>query len=479
MMSLKQTKIKLLLTALMLTGAAPAIFAQTHISLQQAVDLALQRNLTVKQAQFNEALAQEDYRQAKNNRLPALNGSGQGSYNFGRSVNQSSYQYTTQAFYSLSGQAQASVTVFQGGQLNHLILQNKMLLEADKSNTAKVKNDLTLNVVTTFLSVLSNKDLVTAAEQQVAIAKLTLDRAQKSFKAGNATVADISQYSAQLSTAQYNLTSNQNLYDISMLTLKQYMEMPADTNIVVDIPDVSKISNVNTLYNANTVISTALKVNPDVQLAENQQKVYAEAVKVAKGAYYPTLSFFTGIGSNYSSVQQNLIGSNTTIAEIGKVQGTDQSVVTKVTQPIFASSYPFFSQFGNNYNGSIGLNLQIPIFNRFQARTTVRKALINYQNAEVSTQLAKTTLTKTITQAVLDLQAAEKKYQSAQETYQANKDAFNAFQQRYNVGLANSLDYNTSLTNLNKAQNDMILAKYELIFRAKVIDYYLGNPIIL
>ena len=123
--------------------------------------------------------------------------------------------------------------------------------------------------------------------------------------------------------------------------------------------------------------------------------------------------------------------------------------------------------------------MQIPIFNHFTARTSVRKAKLNYEYAELTTQLAKNNLSKTIIQAVLDLQASEKSYQSALETYNSNKEALNVTKQRYDAGFVNTLDYNTAVTNYNKSQNDMIEARYQMIFRSKVIDYYLGNPIAL
>ena len=453
--------------------------AQEKISLQHAVELALDRNLTIKQAQFNEALATEDYKQAKNNLYPSLGVNSQGSYNFGRSPNLTTYSYTSQSFMYINGQAQASITLFEGGQLRNQILQNRIALDASKTSTAKVKNDLVLSVVTTYLQVLTNQDLLTAAQQQIAIAKLTLDRWQKNFNAGNATLADLSQAKAQLSTAELNLTNAQNQVDLTILALKQYMEMDPTTQIVIEKPDISKITNVQLLYNAQDVIKTALNINPDIQLAETQERGYAQAVRVAKANYYPVLSLFGSLGSNYSSVSKNVIGVTTVTQQIGVVQGTNEPVFGQFQSAVYAPSYSITSQFGNNFNQSVGLNLQIPVFNRFQARTYVRKAQINYENARVATQLAKNTLTKTIIQAVSDLSAAERKYQSAVQTYNANKDAFNVTEQRYNVGLVNSLDYNTSLTNLNKSENDMIEARYEMIFRSKVIDYYLGNPITL
>ena len=453
--------------------------AQQNVSLQQAIELALTRNLTIKQAQFTEAIDNENFKQAKNNLLPTLSANSQGSYNFGRSPNLTTYSYTSQAFLYVNGQAQASLILSQGGQLRNQILQNRLILDADKSSTGKVKNDLVLNVVTVYLQVLANQDLVVAANQQINIAQLTLDRSDKTFKAGNATLADLSQSKAQLSTAQLNLTNAQNQLDLSILALKQYMEMSPATEIVVSKPDISRFNDVKTSYITNDVIAVALKTNPDVKLAESQQRVYEQAIKVAIGSYYPVLSLYGSLGTNYSSISQNVVGVTSVSQQIGVVQGTNTPVFAQLQSPVYSPSYSVTNQFGNNFNQSVGLNLQIPIFNRFLARTNVRKARLTYESADLNTRIARNNLTKTITQAILDLHAAEKSYQSTTQTFLANKEAFNVVQQRYGVGLVNSLDYNTSLTNYNKSQFDMIQAQYTVIFRSKVIDYYLGNPITL
>ncbi len=166
---------------------------------------------------------------------------------------------------------------------------------------------------------------------------------------------------------------------------------------------------------------------------------------------------------------------------IGTVQGTGQVVQSNSPQqfPIYSNSYPFYQQFGDNFNQSFGVSLQIPIFNKLQARTNIRKAKLNYQNAELTTQLAKNTLSKTIIQALQDLASAEKSYLSSQQTFTSNKEALNITKQRYDAGLVNTLDYNTAVTNYDKSQNDLIEAQYQVVFRAKVIDYYMGNPIVL
>ena len=451
--------------------------AQRVISLQQAVDSTIKNNLTIKQAQLTEALADQDYQQAKYNQLPSLTANPQGGYYFGKSQIEGAFAYSSSAF-NVQGQANLLVTLYQGGQLHNQILQNKLTLDVDKTSTAKVKNDLLLNVVTDYLTILTDQDLVIAAQQQLDLAKITLDRAQKNFDAGNATRADLAQGQAQVETAVLNLTNDKNQVDLAVLALKQYMEMDPETNITVVKPDISNLTNVQTVFDATEVIKTAFTTNPDIRLAELQQQTYAQAIKIAKGNYYPVLSLYGGIGTSYSNQALNYAETINGTTQIGVVQGS----LTPVLGPnIQTNTTPISvgTQLSNNFNQFFGLGLQIPIFNRYTARTAVTKAKLNYEYAELTTQLAKNTLSKTIIQAVLDLEGAEKSYQSAIKTYESNKEALNVTKQRYDAGLVNTLDYNTALTNYNTAQNQMILGQYEVVFRSKVIDYYLGNPITL
>jgi outer membrane protein len=446
------------LIALLSVGAR----AQEKITLQMAVDRTLANNLTIKQSQINEAIGNVDLEQAKNNlRLPRLNASTDGGYRFGRSQVAAQLAYTSQTSLNISGGAQLDYTIFQGGQLRNQIIQNRLLLDVNKGQTAKLKNDLILNVVTTYLQILTNQDLVIAAKQQIDLANQTLQRSDISFKAGNQTLADLSQAKAQVSTATLNLTTAQNQLDLSLLILKQYMEADPYTPIEVERPDISKLTDVQTIYDANEVVRTALTINPDIRLAEMQQRTYQQAIKLAKGAYYPTVSLYGGLFSSYTDRVRT------------KLLGLDNN-----NQPIYGP-YSAFNQLSDNFNQNLGLSIQIPIFNRFNTRSTVRKAELNFQNAQLNTQISKNNLSKTIIQAVLDLQAADKQYQSATQTFEANKAALNVTKQRYDVGLVNSLDYNTAVTNYNRSQTDMIQARYSVIFRSKIIDYYLGKIITL
>jgi len=451
--------------------------AQQVISLQQAVDSTIKNNLTIKQAKITEDLADEDYKQSKYNLLPSLSANPQGGYYFGKSQIAGAFAYSSSAL-NINGSAALNLVLFQGGQLRNQILQNKLTLDVDKTTTAKVKNDLLLNVVTDYLTILTDQDLVIAAQQQIDLAKITLDRAQKNFDAGNATKADLAQAQAQVETTELTLTNDQNQVDLAVLVLKQYMEMDPNKKIVIERPDISKLTDIKTIFDATEVIKTAFLVNPDIKLAELQQQTYEQAIKIAKGNYYPVLSLYGGLGTSYSNQAATYGATLIGTTQIGVVQGSNTPVLGPQYQTT-TTPIGFGTQLSNNFNQFFGLNLQIPIFNRFTARTSVRKAKLNYEYAALSTDLAKNTLSKTIIQAVLDLQAADKSFQSALRTFQSNKEALNVTKQRFDAGLVNTLDYNTALTNYNKSQNDMIEAQYQVVFRAKVIDYYIGNPITL
>jgi len=423
------------------------IRAQEVISIEKAVENTLKNNLNIKQAAFNAAISDENVRQSKNALLPTVNGSANQSMQWGRSQVTSGLFLNTQN-YSLSPSVSANMQLFGGGALINQIRQNKLLLAVDQTNVEKVKNDLILQVVTAYLQVLNNQDQVKATQQQLEVANATLKREQALLDVGNKTLADISQAKSQAATAELNLTNAQNQLTISYLTLGQLMEIQPPMTFKVQPPLVSEMNNIQNTYVPNDIYNQALNSFPDIKLANLNTKAAEKAIDVAKGSYYPKVSFGGGLGSFYQY------------------------------QFAFPGNSPFFSQLSDNFGKSINMGISIPIFNGFATRSTVRKAKIVFQQRKTDEQIAKNNLIKVINQAVADLNAAQSRYSSTQNAFQAQKDAFYVIEQRYAVGLVNSLDYSTAQTNRNKAEIDFILAKYDLLFRAKVIDYYLGKQIV-
>lgn len=431
-------------------GLTQSLKAQEVITIQQAVDNTLKNNLTIKQAQFSAAITDENLRQSKYALYPNLNASINPNLTFGRGLDQTTFQVTNQTSLYTSGNLTTNVDLFQGFSKINQIRQNKLLLAADQTNIEKVKNDLILNVVTAYLQVLYNTDLEKASKEQLDIANKTLTRENALLDAGNKTLADVSQAKSQVATAELNLTNAQNALSISYLTLGQLMEMQPNQRFVVQAPLIDNVKAVPSSATADEIYNTALTIFPDIKLASLRAQADKQAIAVAKGSYYPSLSFGAGLNTSYS-YQFNYVGA-------------------------FPQS-SFADQINQRLGQSVGMSLQIPIFNGFTSRSSVRRAKITYQNSLTTEQLAKNNLNKVIFQATTDLRAAQSRYGSTQNAFDAQKDAFYVVEQRYNVGLVNSLDFSTAQTNRNKAEIDFIQAKYDLLFRAKVIDYYLGKQI--
>ncbi len=291
-------------------------------------------------------------------------------------------------------------------------------------------------------------------------------------------MADLSQAKSQLATAELNVTNATNDLTISYITLAQLMDVPSSTVYSVSAPILGSFNKPETNYNPEEVYNSAVKSNPDIKLAALQTEASKAGIDVAKGNYYPTLSFGAGLNTNYSSGRDRVLNIiQNGFREVGRTEVGDIAVLTPDFTTI-TETYRFNDQLKDNFGQYVGLSLRIPIFNGFSARSTVRRARINYLQYQTQEQLAQNNLNKVIYQAVADLKAASSRFTSTTNTFLAQKDAFNVIEQRYAVGLVNSLDYSTSQTNLNKAEIDMIQAKYDLLFRAKLIDYYLGKQII-
>lgn len=452
-------KLALALSFVFLSGFVQHSLAQEVITVQRAIEVTLQNNLQVTKSKLSEDLAEENFKQAKLAQYPRLNVSASQNMAWGRNNIGNTGIYENTQNYSFSPGAGVGVDLFNGFSKINQIRQNKLLLEAGKMNTNKIKNDLTLSVVTSYMEILYNKDRLKAAKEQLEVARKTLTQQQALLDVGNKTLADLAEAKSQVATAELDVTNADNALTISFITLVQLMDIPSSTRFEVQAPGTADFSKSNSAYNAETIYAEALTYFPDIKLAALQTEAAKKGIEVAKGNLYPSLSMSGSYGSSY------IYSYNLPNYDPARPPGEPQN-------------HLFRDQIRDNISKGIGMSLSIPIFNGLQARSGVRKAKINLLQTQADEQLTKNNLNKIIYQAVADLKAAESTNESAIKTFNAQKEAFAVIEQRYNVGLVNSLDYSTSLTKRNKAEIDMIRAKYDLLFKAKVIDYYLGKQIV-
>lgn len=453
-------------------------FAQIGLNLQGAIDSTLSRNLQIKQVKLTVLLSEENLKQAKLNLLPNLNLNPQSSLNWGRSLDVSTYNFITQRVFLLSGSLGSQVTLFQGGQLRNLIVQNKILLQADKTNLAKVKYDLTLSTATAFIEILTTQELLSAAREQIRLAKIRVEQVKKAADAGRRSLADVAQTLSQLANTEANEASVKNQLEASTLTLKYLMNL-LTTDLIIVKPTLNIFADSRMITDTLNLLKGALLANPDIELARVRKDAALQSIKVVKGARFPTLSFYGSIGTNYSDARSLITGVQPTgFDTLGFVSGTNQSVLSPALRTT-TSKYSLPRQFSDNFYQSAGLSLQLPLFNRFSAQTNVRKAKISYQDAQLNLQIAENNLARIIGQALADLNAALTLQNIAIINLKATEQVLSISEKRFQAGLLNAIDYNTAISNRNQAEFTLIQARYNWIFKQKVIDFYLGKPLLL
>ncbi len=423
--------------------------SRAQVSLEQAIQLTLERNLQIKQAQFGYQMSEQNLYEAKSALYPNLSAGVSNSYTYGLTFDQISGQVVRENRWTSSagGQVASNVAIFQGFQKINQIKANKIQLLIDATEVEKVKNDLTLSVITNYLEAITNNELYEAALQQINLSREQLRQDSIQFEVGNKTLADLAQSENQVATDELNIMSSQNAYDLSLLALKQLMEMPPDTQITLVKPDIAGLMAEYAGISYEEVFEKALLTQPAVEQATHNKQLAEKNIDIAKGAFYPVVSLSGSYGTNYSS-------------EVFRQQNMS-----------------FSEQLDQNKSFRGGISVDFSIFDNNRRKAALNKARINYLQAENSEALTKRNLEKTISQAILDLKAANKQYMASQVAFNTAKVAFQALKERYDVGMANSIELFTAQTNMNRAEFDMIRRRYELVFRGKVIDYYIGNPI--
>jgi len=433
-------------------GTNNLIQAQQVVGVAEAIRMTLERNVQIKQAELSKDLAAQDLFQSKSNLYPSLNASVSQQLNNGLFVDRTTNELVkgNKWSYNLSPGIGSSVNIFKGFQQVNQIKANKMQLEASATQVDKIKNDLVLNVLVTYLEAITNYEMYTASGDQLKLSQQQFQLDSIQFAVGNKTIADIAKSKNQVASDELNRINLKNSYELSMLTLKQLMEMAPQTEISLVRPEVDHLLFDAGSKNAVDVFQTALNNQPDIKKAIIDKDVAAKQIEIAKGGYLPSLNLEVSYGANYSW------------------GGRD---------PITGQKLGVFEQFKLNKSFGTGMNLSVPIFSNNQNKVNVAKAKIGLKQAEAAEQLAKNNLNKAVNQAVLDVSAAKQRFTSATTAFESAETAYKATKERYDIGMANSLELFTAQTEWNKAEFDLIQAKYNVIFKSKIIDYYLGNPI--
>jgi outer membrane protein len=448
-------------------------------SLEECIAYGLTNNIQVKQSELNTELSKVSLVQSEGNLLPALNANASHSYNIGRTVDRFTNQFADSKVLSQNFSLSTDITLFSGLQNINSIRENRYNYLASKYDIDKMKNDVSLNIATAYLQALYTMDAVTIARNQMGLTISQVERTKYLVDAGSAAKGVLLDIQAQLASEELNLTEAQNQFDIAMLSLTQLLNLSSAEGFSIVKPDLSIVSETLLASTATQIYSAAVSSLPEVKSAEFKLKSADKAVDVAWGGLSPRLVFSASYGTGYSGASQRAIGEP---AFNGYAwQGDITSGGDSVYSPAFSlpayEKIPYSDQYRDNVNKSFGFYLSIPIFNRLQTKTSIDRARIQKQNAELTIESTKLQIMKNVQQAYADANAGLKKYVSSQKALEATEESFKYTEQKFNVGMVNSTDYNTAKNKMAKAQSDLLQAKYEYVFKAKVLDFYQGKPL--
>jgi outer membrane protein len=403
--------------------------AQKQWTLQECIDTALANNRNIKQRELIRRQNEIAYRQAYNNLLPSINATGNQSWDFGRSdiygdsINRTTS--TTKTNYGISG----NITLFDGLRMKYNIDARMSELKNSEAGLDKTRQDIVLSVSTAFLQVLLNKELLNIAEEQLVLTKKNIDQKKSLVESGKLAEGEMFELYAQQAQEEVNSTQAENTLKLSLLDLAQILELTDFEAMDIVVP-VDLINNELQVLNPEEVYKIALENRPEVKSAEYQLKTSETNVRIAQSAYFPTLSFGANVTGGYYNSQ---------------------------TTP---------------FSTSLGFTLSVPIFNKLETTSQVRTAKIDVETNRLNVDNAKLELRKTIQQTYYNAVAAKARWDAAQKSETANEEAFRYATQKYENDRITVYELYQAKSNLTRALSELTQAKYEYVFRLKILELY-------
>lgn len=440
------------LLIIILILAANTSFSQEYWELEKCINYALENNLDVRQAKYNMENANTSVMQSKSQFLPSLNASAYYGYNFGQRIDPFTNEFAQSTVNTGNFNLNANWVLFSGLQNYNSLTQSKYNQESSEYAYKNVQYLTSLAVTTSFLQILFNNETLKVAEDQIEITRLQVERTTKLVDAGSAPVGSLYDIEAQLAREELAVVNADNQVVLSYLSLKQLLRLPGDFYMQVVIPEVIDTAALALPTSLDAVIQTAYDTYPSIKSNEYALLSAERNVSISNGSMIPKLSFGGSLGTGYSG---------------------------NAVDPVTGETKGFSDQVSSNFNQSLGLSLSIPIFNKMNNRATVNRAKVNYSIADNNLEKEKQKVRQDIEKAFADASAAFKSYKSTQKGLKSLEEAFNYSQKRFDIGMINAVDYNVAKTNLFRAQSDLVKAKYEYIFRVKILDFYQGKPLTL
>jgi len=457
--------------------------------LQDCVDYAFENNLTVQRSSLSVQNSEAMLRQARLGRIPTLNGNIFNSWRGGRSIDPTSNQFVNTSINSNGASLTSQVTVFNGMQQANTIKQGSKEAEASIFDLQKAKNDVALDVVFGYLQIIFNRELLENARQQLNTTTSQMEQIEKRVNAGALPITNLLDLKSQVASNEVEVINAENNVNISILNLKQYLQIPADNAFDIETPVFEKDNYEFPAFSVGEVYSQSEAIQPEIKAADLRIQSASLGTKVAKGANYPQIGLQGQVTTNYSDQYQLPTGEYKTQTLLPAMPFPFGYLESDPSQKVYnyaiEQEVPVYgdanmpTQWKENRGWSVGFNIGIPIFNGWQTRTNIQRSKIQENLASISAKETRNVLRQTIETSYYDAEAAVKVYDAAKRQVEALEESFRATEKSYNLGALNVVDYQVASFNLFSAKSNLVRSKFDYIFKLKVLDFYLGNPLTL
>jgi outer membrane protein len=429
-------------------------------NLEKCINYAHENNIRLKIQELSSTTNQNNFNQAKYNFLPTLNGFATHEVSWGKTFSNDQLAYVDQNYVDGYFGVDSRLTLFDGLQNIYTLKQNKYSYLSSKEEVEKVKNDISLELALAYLQVLYNTELLEVSKDQYDITTLQEERTTKMVEAGSLAKGSLLEITAQKAGEKVNVTNSQNSLDLSYISLIQLLDLETLANFQIEVPTDLEINLNENIRLLDSVYDNAVTNMPQIKSAEYNVKSNEIAYKMTKMQALPDLSLRGLFYTRYSEIAVH-------------PSNYDNDPNNNI------DDYSYGDQIKDFAYRRFELNLNFPLFNNLNQHTAIQNSKVNYLSSQYQLEQAKQTLYKTIQQAQADAIASLEEYKSNQEAEKSMEESFRYTQQRFDVGMVNSVDYNIAKNNLTKAQSELIRAKYNYIFRTKILDFYMGIPITL
>lgn len=449
-------------------------------TLRECIEYALEQNISVEQAALDVDLAKTRVSDAYGNFMPSVNGSATNSWNTGLTQNVTTGILQTQTTRNFSAGVTASLTLFDGLRNFKNLQLAKMSRLASEYSLEQMKDDIALFVANAYLEVLFNKENLKVIAAQHAITLQQLDRVEDLVEAGAVPRGDLLEIKANAANEEQRMIVAENQIKISLVALAQILQIRDYENFDIAERDYNVFGSEIMEKPVSEVIEAAEDSRYEIKIAEIDQQLAEKQNEIAKGAYYPTLGAFFNYNTRESGAGRIVAGGldpDEPYRQIGFVEGTEQIVVAPNVVTEIGNPLPFFEQLQLNDGMSYGVQLNVPVFNGFATRNSVRRSEVEVRKSQLRLEQTKLDLEANVYQAYTDAKGALKAYEAALVALEAQLLAYEYATERYNVGLTNSLDFSQAKFNLENAQSEVVRTKYDYIFKLKVLELYFGVPI--